>query len=127
MFYIPSVLIRVFSLDRSLLPQDFPFYVDVVNPQGVVVQRDTNPASPDDDVDNNNVPGIFHSRFQFPPFPMFGDWQVVVSYGRGYGHKEKVTFVVEEYELPQFSVDLKVDMDVIFPTTFDLGLDIKAR
>ena len=58
---------------------------------------------------------------------MFGEWQLMVSYGKNFELKEKTTFAVEEYELPKFGVDLKLDVDVIFPSTYDLNLEITAR
>nr|QVN30053.1 complement component 3 [Pinctada fucata] len=121
--YTPDqeVKFRVIPLDDQRLPMSDPVQIDVVNPQGVVIQRW---------ISTWQQKFISHD-FQLPDIPVLGkNWTIKTQFTSDTMRavKSTVEFEVTEYVLPRFSVEINTgDVEIILPTTNNLTIDVTAR
>ncbi|XP_006824683.1 venom factor-like, partial [Saccoglossus kowalevskii] len=99
-----EVKIRILPLDHRMKPSDTLLRMEILNPQGVIVERR-------DDITSDT--GIKVELFRFPLFPMFGFWSVVVSYGPEHMLNSSVQFEVKEYVLPTYSLEIKPQKHIL--------------
>ncbi|XP_072051761.1 complement C3-like [Amphiura filiformis] len=101
-----KVFIRVVAVDQQMRPSLEKVRIDVITPQGVIVKRFM--VEPD--------AGFARASYQFPASPAFGNWTVSAYYGYKMKHNTTVQFLVKEYVLPTFSVEITVQ-----PTSYILS------
>ncbi|KAI1295385.1 Complement C3 [Halotydeus destructor] len=103
------VRVRFMTVDHDLRPRSGVYKLQVKNPQKIIVE--------DADLGHHEEARANHFLdhvFEFPPAPMLGIWQAVVS--RDGQLESNVSFEVKEYNLPTFSVELE-SPELILPST----------
>lgn len=118
--YTPNqqVKMRIIHLDQDMRPSPNRLTLDILNPEGTVVERFSNLSTES---------GFIIKTFPFPPFPMFGNnWTVVAYYGDKYQFNKTVRFSVKEYVLPTFSVQINAP-NFIYPSIGQIEGTVKAK
>ncbi|XP_076367975.1 LOW QUALITY PROTEIN: venom factor-like [Tachypleus tridentatus] len=96
-----TVHMRIITLNEDLIPQNKMITLQIKNPQDITVEHQ-----------NWKVGKVgrriefYTYDYSFPPYPLFGEWSAVVSYGYDLLYNTTVKFEVKEYVLPTFSVDV---------------------
>lgn len=118
--YTPGqdVKLRVIPLNEMRKPTNASVYIDIKNPQGVIVQRK-----------NASYQGSFITdTFTLPTRPLYGDnWTVEARFTNGLLTMKTVTFEVKEYVLPKFRVGIETDQDIVLPSTDTVRVNITAK
>ncbi|XP_023228171.1 venom factor-like [Centruroides sculpturatus] len=95
-----EVKIRVIPLNEDLLQKNTPVRVRIRNPQSVIVHEKVFPQPWK--TNNTEFPTL---NYKFPPYPLLGSWSVSADYG--INQRTSVSFIVEEYVLPAYRVQIK--------------------
>ncbi|XP_067128928.1 A.superbus venom factor 1-like [Centruroides vittatus] len=95
-----EVKIRVIPLNEDLLQKDTPVHVQIRNPQNVIVHEKDFPRPWK--TNNTEFPTL---NYKFPPYPLLGNWSVSADYG--INQRTTVSFIVKEYVLPTYKVQIK--------------------
>nr|KAG5700006.1 hypothetical protein BaRGS_001825 [Batillaria attramentaria] len=91
-----TVFMRVMALDEDFKPTSWPLQIDVLNPKGLAVSRQT--------ADGSDV--IFRDSLRIPDYPVYGNWTVRAKYANGLDEKGEAVcrIPVSELRLPVESV-----------------------
>ncbi|XP_033108189.1 complement C3-like [Anneissia japonica] len=121
--YTPEqqVMIRIIPLDMQMLPSTDKFRLEIINGNGNIVEK------LDDLQTEQTGSGFYSYPYQFPKFPVFGNWTVKVSYGYLYKLESTVKFEVKEYVLPTFTVKFKVKPAYVLPSTTRFLIEMEAK
>ncbi|KAK2818280.1 hypothetical protein Q7C36_022213 [Tachysurus vachellii] len=114
-----TVLYRIFSLTPDLQPVDKSggIYVEIINPQGITINRDT--IFPKE--------GIIKGSYSIPEVAKSGIWTVATRYKNTPQKNFTAEFEVKEYVLPSFEVILKPSTPFFYVDDKDLTVDITAK
>ncbi|XP_071947324.1 venom factor-like [Antedon mediterranea] len=120
--YTPEqhVRIRVIPLTMDMLPSTDQFRFEIINGNGNILEKE-------DAVTAEEETGFYTHAYQFPKFPVFGNWTVKVSYGYMYQLESSVTFEVKEYVLPTFGIRFTGKPEYILPSSLDFVVSFKAE
>ncbi|XP_022108945.1 ophiophagus venom factor-like isoform X2 [Acanthaster planci] len=117
--YTPKqdVNIRVVTLDQNMAPMNDELGVDIINPDGLTVER------------NRRRPngGFMTHFFSLPPNPVLGSWTVTAYYGHQFKSNSSIQFEVKEYVLSKFYVEVTPHSMYIVPGTENLVSRVTAR
>ncbi|XP_055520097.1 complement C3-like [Leucoraja erinacea] len=98
--YTPTqtVLYRLLAVDNDMKPNKKAKMVELVNPQGIIVERT--------EVRMIDASGIVGRSFPIPEVVNIGIWNIVASYKHAPSVNFTTQFEVKEYVLPSFEVTL---------------------
>ncbi|KAL1420379.1 hypothetical protein MTO96_024211 [Rhipicephalus appendiculatus] len=96
-----AVHFRMVAVGEDLAPSIGELKFEVKNPQNIVTYQTVLSAK-----DNASATGMFSHSYTFPESPILGQWKAVVTYGSYFTQQTEITFEVQEYVLPTFSVTL---------------------
>ncbi|XP_067138118.1 complement C3-like, partial [Centruroides vittatus] len=116
-----DVQIRVIPLNEKLLPKNTDVRIKIKNPQNVSVYENT--YSEPWKIHSVHFPTI---NFKFPPYSLLGEWAVEAFYGYNFQQNTSITFQLEEYVLPTFTVELETP-NVILPQHKTVDIAVKAE
>ncbi|XP_035221390.1 complement C3-like, partial [Stegodyphus dumicola] len=108
---------RIISLGENVLPSDKPFVLQIKNPQNIVVEETT--------FNKKAGTAFFSHKYNFPTYAINGEWSATVKYGHELGENTTVRFILREYVLPTFTVELKTQ-DVILETAEFITVSVNA-
>ncbi|KAL5005777.1 hypothetical protein ScPMuIL_016935 [Solemya velum] len=91
---------------------------DIINPQGVVVDRKEMTWDGDK---------FLSHFFTLPSIPVIGNWSVTAGYVNGLTTETTVGFEVKEYVLPAFSVKVVTERSYILPSDDDFRINFEAK
>lgn len=114
-----TVFMRVMALDEDFKPSSWPLQIDVLNPKGLAVSRQT--------ADGSDL--IFRDSLRIPDNPVYGNWTVRAKFANGLATEAAVRFEVREYVLPTFGVTFTTaeDQKVILPGDKVFQTTVSAR
>ncbi|XP_053333009.1 complement C3-like [Clarias gariepinus] len=119
--YTPGteVRYRIFSLTPDLQPveQTGGIFVEIINPQGITISRET--IFPKQ--------GIISNSYNIPEVSKPGIWTVATRYKNTPQKNFTAEFEVKEYVLPSFEVALKPSKSFFYVDDLDLQVDITAK
>ncbi|KAM9455089.1 complement C3-like isoform 2-T2 [Clarias gariepinus] len=119
--YTPGTKVqyRIFSLTADLEPveQSSGIYVEIINPQGITISRET--IFPKQ--------GTITASYSIPEVAKPGIWSVVTRYKNTPQKYFTAEFEVKEYVLPSFAVALKPSKSFFYVDDQDLQVDITAK
>ncbi|XP_060755183.1 complement C3-like [Neoarius graeffei] len=119
--YTPAtpVRYRIFSLTPNLQPveQTGGIYVEIINPQGITINRDT--AFP--------KLGTITGSYNIPEVAKSGIWSLVTRFKNTPQKNFTAQFEVKEYVLPNFEVTLKPSKAFFYVDDENLKVDITAK
>ncbi|MCI4394012.1 hypothetical protein PGIGA_G00163970 [Pangasianodon gigas] len=119
--YTPGtpVRYRIFSLTPDLQPIDQTggIYVEIINPQGITISRET--LFPKQ--------GTIKGEYTIPEVAKPGIWSVVTRYKNTPQKNFTAEFEVKEYVLPSFEVALKPSKSFFYVDDEELRVDISAK
>ncbi|KAB5523713.1 hypothetical protein PHYPO_G00155670 [Pangasianodon hypophthalmus] len=119
--YTPGtpVRYRIFSLTPDLQPIDQTggIYVEIINPQGITISRET--LFPKQ--------GTIKGEYSIPEVAKPGIWSVVTRYKNTPQKNFTAEFEVKEYVLPSFEVALKPSKSFFYVDDKELQVDISAK
>ncbi|XP_049275626.1 complement C3 isoform X16 [Rhipicephalus sanguineus] len=96
-----TVHFRMVAVGEDLVPSIGELKLEIKNPQDIVTYQTVLSAK-----DNASATGMFSHSYTFPESPILGQWKAVVTYGSYFTQQTEITFEVQEYVLPTFSVKL---------------------
>ncbi|XP_053333017.1 complement C3-like [Clarias gariepinus] len=110
---------RIFSLTPDLQPFDQTggIYVEIINPQGIVISRET--LFP--------MQGIITAFYNIPEFAKPGIWSIVMRYKTTPQKNFTAEFEVKDYVLPSFEVTLKPSKSFFYVDDQELQVDIIVK
>uniref|UniRef100_UPI00358FBAE5 complement C3-like n=1 Tax=Myxine glutinosa TaxID=7769 RepID=UPI00358FBAE5 len=119
--YTPNsdVKIRLFPVTRQLNPIAFPLAVDIINPDGVIVDRIEKTAF---QVEKVMELGPFH----IPAITRLGNWKIVSRLEDKPQFNYTSGFKVEEYVLPTFDVSITSEQPYLHIYDKSFTIHIKA-
>ncbi|GFT49548.1 a.superbus venom factor 1 [Nephila pilipes] len=122
--YTPSQLVhmRIIPLNEDALPSNKPVKLQIRNPKGITVEETTFTKRKSSKFQT----AFARHLYKFPNFPILGDWSATVKYGYELEQSTSVTFELQEYVLPTFTVELKTP-EIILESDKDIVLSVKAR
>ncbi|XP_055348314.1 CD109 antigen-like [Paramacrobiotus metropolitanus] len=94
-----TVLFRIVTVDRQLLPFRFPLTVRILDPQHNIVKQYSNATDP-------NVAGYFAGDFLLSAEPLLGSWTIQARTLDSQVLVGTTQFSVDEYVLPRFDVKI---------------------
>uniref|UniRef100_A0A224YUW9 Gov platelet alloantigens n=1 Tax=Rhipicephalus zambeziensis TaxID=60191 RepID=A0A224YUW9_9ACAR len=97
-----TVHFRMVAVGEDLAPSIGELKFEVKNPQNIVTYQTVLSAKDS----NASATGMFSHSYTFPESPILGQWKAVVTYGSYFTQQTEITFEVQEYVLPTFSVTL---------------------
>ncbi|KAM9455095.1 complement C3-like [Clarias gariepinus] len=119
--YTPGTKVqyRIFSLTPDLEPveQSSGIYVEIINPQGITISRET--IFPKQ--------GTITASYSIPEVAKPGIWSVAMRYKNTPQKNFTAEFEVKEYVLPSFEVTLKPSKSFFFVDDQDLQVEITAK
>ncbi|XP_054924567.1 complement C3-like isoform X2 [Dermacentor andersoni] len=98
-----TVNLRMIAVGEDLVPSIGDLKLEIKNPQNIVTYQTVLSAK-----DNASSTGMFSHSYTFPESPILGQWKAVVTYGSYFTQETEITFELQEYVLPTFSVTLTV-------------------
>ncbi|KAL5005751.1 hypothetical protein ScPMuIL_016909, partial [Solemya velum] len=113
-----KVLIRILPADENMRPSEWPLQMDIINPQGVVVDRLEMTWDGDK---------FLSHFFTLPSIPVMGNWSVTAGYVNGLTTKTTVGFEVKEYVLPAFSVKVVTERSYILANDEVFRINFEAK
>ncbi|XP_059177543.1 complement C3-like [Physella acuta] len=115
-----SVYTRVMTLNENFRPVQWPFQVDIQNPDGMTISRKL--------VDNTKDL-ITKDVMKIPDNPVYGNWTVTAKFVNGLKTSSSVRFEVKEYVLPTFSVSFHIpdEAKVILANDTNIRLVVGAK
>ncbi|XP_048105070.1 complement C3-like isoform X1 [Alosa alosa] len=116
--YTPSstVLYRIYTLSLSLKPSEQQITVNVMNPEGIVVDQEA--LTPQK--------GICSGAYKIPDFASTGTWTIVTGF-RGTTKSNSYEFEVKHYVLPRIEVTLTPQKPYFYIDDEALIVNISAR
>nr|XP_015204504.1 PREDICTED: complement C3-like isoform X1 [Lepisosteus oculatus] len=117
--YTPTdtVLYRVFALTSRMIPCQTSVSIEIMNPDGIVVQRDVFFPSN----------GIISKSYSLPEIVPFGTWKIVTKHEKTPQKEFTTDFEVKEYVLPSFEVKLEPQQPFFYIDGKELSVKITAR
>ncbi|XP_019632208.1 PREDICTED: ophiophagus venom factor-like [Branchiostoma belcheri] len=117
--YTPNqkVKMRIMPLDQDMTPASQPVKLEILNPQGIIVERKTFPGS---------ATGFIAETFDFPAFPLFGNWTAIAHYGPEMQLNVSTQFEVREYVLPTYGVRIIPSNPYILPEDDVISGEVEA-
>ncbi|KAH6922249.1 hypothetical protein HPB50_011045 [Hyalomma asiaticum] len=98
-----TVHLRMVAVGEDLVPSVGDLKLEIKNPQNIVTYQTVLSAK-----DNASATGMFSHSYSFPESPILGEWKAMVTYGSYFTQQTEITFELQEYVLPTFSVTLTV-------------------
>ncbi|XP_062388596.1 complement C3-like [Sardina pilchardus] len=117
--YTPSstVLYRIYTLSPSLKPSEKQITVDVMNPEGTVVNQEA--FTPQK--------GICSGVYKIPDFASTGTWTIVTGFKGTTKNNFSYEFEVKHYVLPRIEVMLTPQKSYFYIDDEELRVNISAR
>ncbi|KAM9455092.1 complement C3-like [Clarias gariepinus] len=114
-----TVRYRIFSLtpDMQPLDQSGGIFVEITNPQGITISRET--IFPKQ--------GIIKGSYNIPEIAKSGIWTLAARYKNTPQKNFTAKFEVKEYVLPSFEVALKPSKSFFYVDDQELQVDISAK
>ncbi|KAG7316103.1 hypothetical protein KOW79_020969 [Hemibagrus wyckioides] len=114
-----TVFYRIFPMTPDLQPVDTSvgIYVEIINPQGITINRDT--IFPKE--------GTIKGSYSIPEVAKSGIWTIATRYKNTPQKNFTAEFEVKEYVLPSFEVALKPSKPFFYVDDEDLSVDITAK
>ncbi|XP_053574219.1 complement C3 [Bombina bombina] len=116
--YTPGsqVLYRIFIVGYSLTPDGRIVEVDFINPDNIVVDKNS----------FNSPTGIVSRSFSLPDIANVGKWQIVARFQVASQETFSTEFEVKEYVLPSFEVTLALAQNFFYVDDAEFSVDISA-
>ncbi|XP_075729276.1 complement C3 isoform X1 [Rhipicephalus microplus] len=111
-----TVHFRMVAVGEDLVPSIGELKLEIKNPQNIVTYQTVLSAK-----DNASATGMFSHSYAFPESPILGQWKAVVTYGSYFTQQTEITFEVQEYVLPTFSVTLTTPSVILTEQEFVEG------
>ncbi|XP_028821309.1 complement C3-like [Denticeps clupeoides] len=117
--YTPSsaVRYRVFTLTPDLQPEENAVSVQIMSPDGVVIQADR--LGPGD--------GYKSGSFKLPDLVSFGVWKIMTWFTTASHVNFTSEFEVKEYVLPSFEITLRPTQPFFYVDDSELTVNIEAK
>ncbi|XP_078580350.1 complement C3-like [Branchiostoma floridae x Branchiostoma japonicum] len=117
--YTPNqkVKMRIMPLDQDMTPASQPVKLEILNPQGIIVEQKTFQGS---------ATGFIAETFDFPAFPLFGNWTTIAYYGPEMQLNVSTQFEVREYVLPTYGVKIIPSNPYILPQDDVISGEVEA-
>ncbi|CAH1241049.1 C3 [Branchiostoma lanceolatum] len=117
--YTPNqkVKMRIMPLDQDMTPASQPVNLEIRNPQGIIVEQKTFQES---------ATGFIAETFDFPAFPLFGNWTAIARYGPEMQLNVSTQFEVKEYVLPTYGVKIIPSNPYILPQDDVISGEVEA-
>ncbi|XP_051560215.1 complement C3-like [Myxocyprinus asiaticus] len=118
--YTPASTVnyRIFSLTPDQHPlEGSAISIDITNPQGITLQRDTSLP----------IGGIRTGTFAIPEIASSGVWKLIARYTNTPQKNFTTEFEIMEYVLPSFEVKLDLNKPFFYVNEDSLKVDISAK
>ncbi|XP_038627707.1 complement C3-like [Tachyglossus aculeatus] len=114
-----TVRFRLFSLANSLDPSPTPVATEIMNPDGIVVEKFH--------MISVNHSGIIPGNYKLPDITNLGTWKIVSAFQHTPQKTFTTEFEVKEYVMPSFEVQVEPEQNFFFVDDEELTVDISAR
>nr|BAK64110.1 complement component 3-2 [Hasarius adansoni] len=122
--YTPKdrVLFRIMHLNESALPTDETFQIQIRNPNNSIVDQKLFDGKRKSELKKVSVTHVY----KIPTYPVIGEWSATVQYGYNLKQNTTVHFLVQEYVLPMFTIQLETP-EIILPKDEEISIKVSAR